>query len=295
MTKPGEMSRRSALKMGALGAAGAWAACRVGAEEKPATGEGYKVKGNINQSVSRWCYGKIALPKLCEEAKRIGYKSIELLGEKDVLEVKKLGLTCAMLSGGGGSIRDGLNRKENHDKIEAGLKKSLDFAAAEGLPNVICMSGERMGMNDDEGAENCVAGLKRVAGYAEQKKVTLCLELLNSKVNHKDYMADHTEWGVKVCQKVGSPYVKLLYDIYHMQIMEGDIIATIKKHKEFLGHYHTGGVPGRNEIDETQELYYPAVMKAIVETGFKGYVGQEFIPKRDPIASMEQAFRICDV
>jgi hydroxypyruvate isomerase len=295
MSQRGRMSRRSALKTGVLGVAGVWVASGAGAEEKPASGEGYKVKGNINQSVSRWCYGRIPLDKLCEEAKRIGYKSIELLGEKDVLEVKKLGLTCAMLSGGGGSIRDGLNRKENHDKIEAGLKKSIDFAAENGLPNVICMSGERMGMGDDEGAENCVAGLKRVAGYAEQKKITLCLELLNSKVNHKDYMADHTEWGVKVCQKVGSPCVKLLYDIYHMQIMEGDIIATIKKHKDSIGHYHTGGLPGRNEIDETQELNYAAIMKAIVETGFKGYVGQEFIPKRDPIASMEQAFRICDV
>ncbi|HEY3321810.1 MAG TPA: TIM barrel protein [Planctomycetota bacterium] len=282
------LSRRTALVAAGAGL-GALALGRASAEE----GE-YKIKGNINQSVSKWCY-KMSLEELCVAAKKIGYKSIELLGPKDIPTVKKHGLTCAMLSSGGGSISDAFNRKENHDKLEQSVKEGIDCAAENELPNLIVMSGNRKGMSDEEGAANCVLGLKRVAGYAEQKKVTLCLELLNSKVNHKDYMADHTAWGVDVCKKIGSPRMKLLYDIYHMQIMEGDLIATIKANIEYLGHFHTGGVPGRAEIDETQEINYPAVMKAIVETGYKGFVGQEFVPKRDPLKSLEQAFRICDV
>jgi hydroxypyruvate isomerase len=193
------------------------------------------------------------------------------------------------------SISDGLNRKENHDWIEKELRTHIDFAAAEGLPNVICMSGNRRGMSDEEGLENCAIGLKRVIGLAETKKVTICMEGLNSKIDHKDYMYDRTEWGMKLCQKIGSPNFKLLYDIYHMQIMEGDVIRSIRQYKEYIGHYHTGGVPGRNEIDDTQELNYPAIVKAILETGYQGYLGQEFIPKREPLASLAQGFRICDV
>jgi hydroxypyruvate isomerase len=282
------INRRTMMK--AAGALGALAAVR------PAFAADAAAKGNIKQSVCRWCYRGIPTEKLAEEAAKMGYKSIELLGPQDVLKVKKFGLTCAMLNGGPSvTIGNCLNRIENHDKIEKDLRAAIDFAAAEGVPNVICFSGNRRGMADDEGMKNCAKGLKRIVGYAEEKKVTLCMELLNSKVDHKDYMCDHTEWGVALCKMVGSPRFKLLYDIYHLQIMEGDVIRTIKQHKEWLGHYHTGGNPGRNEIDETQELNYPAIMKALLEIGYQGYVGQEFIPKREPLASLAQGFRICDV
>jgi len=280
------LGRRSALKALGAGAAGAFLA--GGAAEA-------QVHGRIKQSISRWCYGKLSLEKLCAEAKRIGYRSIELLGPGEALAVKKAGLTCAMLNCEGVSIPDGLNRRENHARIAEGLRKAIDFAAEQGFPNVITFSGNRKGMSDDEGARNCIEGLKLVAGHAEAKGVTICMELLNSKLDHQDYMCDRTEWGVEVCKGVGSPRVKLLYDIYHMQIMEGDIIATLRKHKQYIGHVHTAGVPGRNEIDDTQELFYPAIMRELVKLGYDGYVGQEFVPKRDPVSSLEQAFKICDV
>jgi hydroxypyruvate isomerase len=292
MSRSRRINRRTALKT--LGAGLALAGTGVFAADEPA-----KPKGNIKQSVCRWCYGKIPLDKLAAEIAKFGYRSIELLQAKDILTVKKLGLTCAIMSTAG-TIAEGINRKENHEAIEKQLRTNIDFAAAEGIPNVLVMSGNRSEksgktVSDEEGLANCVISLKRVVGYAEQKKVTICMEGLNSKVNHKDYMYDKTAWGVELCKKVGSPHFKLLYDIYHMQIMEGDVIATIKTNKEYIGHYHTGGVPGRNEIDETQELYYPAIIKAIVETGYQGFLGQEFIPKREPLGSLAQAFRICDV
>jgi hydroxypyruvate isomerase len=253
-------------------------------------------KGNIKQSICRWCYGKIPLAELAKIALSQGYKSIELLSQKEFLEIKDSGLTCAMLQGAQG-INDCLNRVNQHDRVERELRSAIDFAAAHGLRNVICFSGNRKGMPDDEGLENCAKGLKRIVGYAEEKKINVCMELLNSKVDHKDYMCDRTPWGVKLCETVGSPRFKLLYDIYHMQIMEGDVIRTIKDKRmgQWLAHFHTGGNPGRAEIDETQELNYAAIMKAILETGYDGYVGQEFIPKRDPVKSLEQAFKICDV
>lgn len=290
------VTRRSALQTAATGLAGGLYMAR--AELEALGQEPAKPKGNVKQSICRWCYGKIPLDKLAEEAKKIGYQSIELLSPDEYKTIKPLGLTCAMVRCS--SIVDGLNRKENHDRIEKELKDHIEFAAAEGLPNVICMSGNRkdksgLAISDDEGLANCVIGLKRVAGLAEQKKVTICMEGLNSKVNHKDYMYDKTAWGVELCKKLGSPRFKLLYDIYHMQIMEGDVIATLRADKEYIGHIHTGGVPGRNEIDDTQELNYPAIMKAILEGGYTGHVGQEFIPKREPLASLAQGFRICDV
>jgi hydroxypyruvate isomerase len=251
-------------------------------------------RGNIKQSVCRWCYGDIPLEKLAAEAKRIGYRSIELVTPAEFPTVKAAGLTCAMLSGAC-RIEDCFNRKENHDRLEKALREHIEFAAANGLPNVICFSGNRRGMSDDEGLANCAIGLKRIVGFAEEKKVTICMELLNSKVNHKDYMCDHTAWGAELVKQVGSPRFKLLYDIYHMQIMEGDVIRTIQENKDYIGHYHTGGNPGRHEIDETQELYYPAIVKAIIDTGFDGYLAQEFIPSRDPLASLAQGFQICDV
>jgi hydroxypyruvate isomerase len=280
-------TRRSALKAAGVAVAGTLAT-RLSAADEPA-----RAKGHIKQSICRWCYGKIPLDKLAEAAVKIGYKSIELLMPEEYKVTKPFGLTCAMIRCK--SIPDGLNRKENHDWIEQELRRHIEFAAAEKLPNVICMSGNRRGMPDDEGLENCAIGLKRVVGLAEKMNVTVCMEGLNSRHDHKDYMYDYTKWGVELAKKVGSPRFKLLYDIYHMQIMEGDVIRTIRQYKDYIAHYHTGGVPGRHEIDQTQELNYPAIVRAILETGYSGYLGQEFIPLRDPLQSLEQGFRICDV
>jgi len=249
--------------------------------------------GRINQSVCRWCYSRLSLDELCAAAAKMGLKSVELLNPPELPIVKKHGLICAILFSH--SLQDGLNHKENHTECLAKIRTSIDAAAEYGFPNVICFSGNRAGIADDVGLENTVTALKQIIGYAEDKKVTLCIEYLNSKVNHKDYMFDHMSWGVEVCKKVGSKRMKILYDIYHAQIMEGDIIRTIRDYQEYIGHYHTGGNPGRNEIDETQELYYPAIMRAIVETGYKGYVGQEFVPTREPLTSLAQGVRICDV
>ncbi len=250
-------------------------------------------KGRINQSVSKWCYGKIKLDDFCPICKKIGLKAIDLLGPKDFPTLKKYGLECSMVNTHG--LTKGLNRKGNHEQCLAQIRTAIDAAAEYKYPNVITFPGNRAGMPDDVGVENMVMGLKQVAGHAEKKKVTICIEYLNSKVNHKDYMFDNMAWGVEVCKRVGSERVKILYDIYHAQIMEGDIIRTIRNYHEYIGHYHTGGNPGRNEIDETQELYYPAIMRAIVKTGYTGYVAHEFVPKRDPISSLANAVRICDV
>jgi hydroxypyruvate isomerase len=290
MADQAKFNRRTVVKAAGIGA--------MAAMTQPVAwvrgAESAKAKGNIKQSVCRWCYGKIPLEKLAEEAKRIGYQSIELLTPEDFKVVKPLGLTCAMVKGAC-EIPDGFNRKKNHDRLEKSVREHVDFAAENGLPSVIVFSGNRRGMSDDEGLANCVEGLKRVVGHAEEKKITICMELLNSKVNHADYMCDRSPWGVELVKQVGSPRFKLLYDIYHMQIMEGDVIRTIQDNKEAFGHYHTGGNPGRHEIDETQELNYPAIVKAIIDTGYEGYLGQEYIPAREPLASLEQGFRICDV
>jgi len=289
MEKEYQISRRSALKAAAAGVTGTLAI----SQELQATISD-KPKGNLNQSVCKWCYKDMPLEDLARESARIGIKSVELLTPEEWPVVKKHGLTCAMGSGAD-QIPVGFNRKENHDSRVENLSKHIELAADAGIPNVICFSGNRNGMSDEEGLENCVIGLKRIVGLAEKKGINVCMELLNSKVNHKDYMCDHTEWGVKLVKKVGSPRFKLLYDIYHMQIMEGDVIRTINDNFEYIAHFHTGGVPGRNEIDETQELNYTTICKAIIEKGFRGYLAQEFIPKRDPMTSLAQAFRICDV
>jgi len=220
-------------------------------------------------------------------------QGVDLLDPRDFPTLKKHGLVCTMVNCN--SIPKGFNRTQNHDELVANLKKAIDATAEAGFPNVIAFSGNRAGMDDEEGAKNCIAGFKKIAGYAEEKKVTICMELLNSK-QHTDYMCDHTAWGAKVCRAVGSPRIKLLYDIYHMQMMEGDIISTMRQFKDCIGHVHTGGVPGRNEIDETQELYYPAIMKALVALKYDGYVAHEFIPRsKDPLASLANAVKICDV
>jgi hydroxypyruvate isomerase len=250
-------------------------------------------KGRIIQSVSQWCYGKWSLDELCQVCQKLGLKAVDLLGPAQFATVKKYGLAVSMVNSH--SLTNGLADKKYHDECLAKLRETIDATSEAGFPNVISFSGNRRGIPDDVGIENAVEALKKIVGHAEQKKVTIVLEYLNSKVNHKDYMFDKTAWGIEVCKRVGSERVKILYDIYHAQIMEGDVIRTIRDNKDYIGHYHTGGNPGRNEIDDTQELYYPAIMKAIAETGYKGYVAHEFIPKRDPLESLTYATRICDV
>jgi hydroxypyruvate isomerase len=223
----------------------------------------------------------------------MGLKGMDLVGPEHWATLKKYNLVGTMTPSHG--ITKGLNHKENWEECLGKMRKSIEATADAGYPNVICFSGNREKMDDEEGLRNCTEALKQVVGLAEEKKVTICMELLNSRVNHADYMCDRSPWGIKLCKAVGSERFKLLYDIYHMQIMEGDVIATIKRDHEYFAHYHTGGVPGRHEIDETQELYYPAIMNAIVATGYKGWVGQEFIPAREPMASLAQAAKICDV
>ena len=286
------MTRRTAMSTLAAGAAGSVLAAKAEAQGDPATAP---LKGRLKQSVCKWCYGKIPLDEFCQQVKPLGLLSVELLGEADWPVVKQHGLTCAMANGPSG-ISDGWNEPKDHDKLVAESERLLPLVKEAGLPNMIVFSGNRRGMDDLVGLKNCATGLKRIMPLAEQLGVTVCMELLNSKRNHKDYMCDRTPWGVALADEIGSDRFKLLYDIYHVQIMEGDIIATIQENHQYIGHYHTGGVPGRAEIDDTQELNYTTICKAIVETGFTGYLAQEFIPKRDdPIASLAQGVRICDV
>ncbi|HCO94935.1 MAG TPA: hydroxypyruvate isomerase [Phycisphaerales bacterium] len=291
-----KLTRRSFISSSSLIAAGTVAGtlARAGRAVTADDVERVVKNGRINQSVSKWCYGKFPLDELCAVGKKMGLKAIDLLRPNDFPTLKEHGLACSMISTHG--LTKGINRKENHEECLAKIRTAIDAAAEYEYPNVISFPGNRKGMPDDVGVENSVIALKKIAGYAEKKGVTICLEYLNSKVNHKDYMFDNMAWGVEVCKRVGSESVKILYDIYHAQIMEGDIIRTIRTYKDYIGHYHTGGNPGRAEIDETQELYYPAIMRAIVETGYKGYVAHEFVPKnKDQIASLAYAVRICDV
>ena len=258
-----------------------------------------ELKGRIHQSVCLWCYNGymkkagMNLDDFAAACVKLGLKSIELTGPGEWPTLKKHGLICAMVPSHG--IGKGLNRVANHEECLDKVRQSIDQAADAGFPNVITFSGNREGMDDAEGLKNCVAGLKKIAPYAEEKKITVCLEYLNS-IDHKDYMADTTKWCAQLVQQVGSPRVKVLYDIYHAGMMKEDVLADIKTHHECWGHYHTGGLPGRNEIDETQTLDYAQLMRAIADSGYQAYVGQEFIPKRpDALASLEQAVRICDV
>lgn len=253
-----------------------------------------KLKGRVKQSVSRWCYGKIPLEELVRAAKEMGLVGIDLIGPKEWPVVQKYELVPTMVPGAGG-IANGLNDKANHAKCMEEFKKNIEAAAKNKLRNVITFSGNRRGKSDEEGWDNCTLILKEAVKTAEDEGVTICMELLNSKVDHKDYQCDKTAWGVELCKRVNSPHFKLLYDIYHMQIMEGDIIRTIRDNIQYIAHFHTGGNPGRHEIDDTQELNYPPIMKAIVETGFDGYVAHEFVPVRDPLTSLKEAVLICDV
>ena len=268
----------------------AGAAALVGVTERGRS----ETTGRLKQSVCRWCYDKISLDDLCKNAARMGIQAIDLLNEKDWPTAQKYGLIVAMTPANV-SIPVGWNRKENHDKLERETRENIERAAAAKFPNVIVMSGNRRGMPDDEAKDNCVAGLNRVKTMAEDKGVTLCLELLNSKVDHHDYQCDHTAWGVDVMKRINSSHVKLLYDIYHMQIMEGDIIRTIRDNIQYIAHFHTGGVPGRHELDDTQELQWRTVAKAIADLNFQGYMAHEFVPTRDPMTSLEEAVKLCTV
>jgi hydroxypyruvate isomerase len=251
--------------------------------------------GRLKQSVSRWPYAKIPLPDFCRALAEIGLPAIDLLEMDEWPVARDHGLVVSMGYAGGGSIPDALNVKANHDAIVRNFEQNIPKAAAARVPNVITFFGNRRGMADDEAIENCVIGLNRIKRVAEDHGVTVCGELLNSKVNHKDYQGDRTAFGVRVVKAVDSPRVKLLYDVYHMQIMEGDVIHTIRDNHQYIAHYHTGGVPGRHELDDTQELNWKAIAKAVLDTGFTGYFAHEFVPTRDPLASLREAVELCDV
>ena len=290
------MNRRSAIKTASLGVAASvigGVATMQTASAKQQQSE--PLKGYVKHSVSYWCFGKIPLDEFAKICKGIGIQSIELLDPKDWPVVQKHGLTVAMAQGAGMGIDSGWNDPTLHDKLVASYEEVIPLVAKAGLTNLICFSGRRRGLTDEQGWENCEKGLKRIIKTAEKHKVVITMELLNS-IGHKDYQCDRTYWGVELCKRISSDNFKLLYDIYHMQIMEGDIINNVTKNIQYIGHIHTGGNPGRNEIDETQELYYPAIMRALVRSGYKGFVGQEFVPKAaDPIASLRRCINICDV
>jgi hydroxypyruvate isomerase len=255
-----------------------------------------ELKGNINHSVCRWTYSHLSVGELCTTVKSLGFAAIDLVGPKDWPTLKQHGVYSSMCNGAEINLVNGWNHKEYHATLIRNYTEHIELVAKAGYKNLICFSGNRNGMDDETGLKNSVEGLKQVLSLGEKRGVVIQMELFNSKVNHPDYMCDNTPWGIELCKRLGSPNFKLLYDIYHMQINEGDIIHTITEQHQYFGHYHTAGVPGRHEIDTSQELYYPAIMKAIVNTGFKGYVAQEFIPtKEDKIAALKEAVTICDV
>ena len=296
------MNRRKAVNV--LAGAAVGATTGLGLSNTPESGSKHtelgetavNLKNAVNHSVCKWCYRDIPLEEFADRCKDMGIKSVELLDPDDWDVVLSRGLDCAISNGSSLGIPKGFNDPQYHAQLEKEILGIIPKAADKGIPQIITFSGNRGNISDEDGLENCAVGLKNIVKEAEKQGVQIIMELLNSKVNHKDYMCDHTDWGVQLVEKVGSPNFKLLYDIYHMQIMEGDVIRTIRDNAQYIGHYHTGGVPGRNEIDETQELYYPAIMKAIVETGFDGFVAQEFIPSRgDALKSLKQGIDICNI
>jgi hydroxypyruvate isomerase len=295
---PNQQSRRLAIKnlvaaSATIGTAPLLASFTTEEKKLPA------LKGNINHSVCRWCYNSIPLEEFCAAVKRMGISAIDLVGPKDWPILQKYGLYSSMCNGAEINLVDGWNDKKFHAQLIKNYTEMIPLVARAGYKNLICFSGNKRDKDDETGWKNCTEGLKQIMSLAEKHNVMIVMELLNSKVDHTDYQCDKTAWGVELVKRVGSPNFKLLYDIYHMQIDEGDVIRTIQDNHQYFAHYHTGGVPGRNEIDDTQELYYPAIMKAIVDTGFKGYVAQEFIPKRstneERLVSLEKAIHICDV
>jgi hydroxypyruvate isomerase len=282
------MDRRALLKNISLAAA----AVGLPALPDPKPIPAYKYM----HSVCRWCFQQLTLEELCDMAIDAGIHSVELLHPEEWDIVLGKGLKIALSNGSSLGITKGWNSLKNHGQLQADLLRLIPLAAEKGIPQIIVFSGNRNGISDDDAIEACAKGLDPIVKYAEQYKINLVMELLNSKIEHPDYQCDHTSWGVRLVDKIGSSNFKLLYDIYHMQIMEGDVIRTIETYKDYIGHYHTAGVPGRNEIDESQELFYPAIMRAISGTGFSGFVAQEFIPRKKDVAkSLKEAIRICSV
>ncbi|MBM3414856.1 MAG: TIM barrel protein [Bacteroidetes bacterium] len=294
------MNRRKLIQSLALGTAGVAVSGKSFASMKDDEYDTAPLKGNINHSVCSWTYNFLPLDEMCLTVNKLGFSAIDLLAPKDWPVIQKNGIYCSMCyTAGKISLTEGWNDKKNHDWLIKDFTEAIPQVAKAGYKNLICFSGNRRGMDDETGMNNCAEGLKKIMKLAETSKVVIQMELFNSKVDHKDYMCDKSSWGVELCKKIGSEYFKLLYDIYHMQINEGDVIRTIQDHHPYFGHYHTAGVPGRHEIDDTQELYYPAIMRAIIKTGFKGYVAQEFIPtgktKEEKIKALRYAVRRCDV
>jgi len=290
------MKRRQVLQSLTMGATG----MIIAKAGMASVGDDFKLKGNINHSVCQWTYAFLSLDDLCLEVKKLGLKAIDLLAPKDWPTIRKHGLTCSMCyTNGKISLTEGWNHQENHPELIKNFTEAIPLVAQAGYKNLICFSGNRNGMDDESGLKNMTEGIKKIIGLAEKNNVTIQIEVFNSKVDHKDYMADNTPWAIELCKRIGSSNFKILYDIYHMQINEGDIIRTIRDNHVYFGHYHTAGVPGRHEINETQELYYPAIMNAIVETGFRDYVAQEFIPtgktKKEKLDALKKAIRVCDV
>ncbi len=292
------MKRRQLIQTIAAGTAGLLTGQKTVAA-LPAAAADEAMRGNINHSVCSWTYNFLSPDAMCTMVKKMGFAAIDLVGPKDWLTLKAHGVYSSMCNGAELNLVDGWNDKTFHPVLIKNYTEHINLVADAGYLNLICFSGNRRGMDDETGLNNCVAGLKQIMGIAEKRGVTIQMELFNSKVDHKDYMCDKTAWGIELCKRIGSPNFKLLYDIYHMQINEGDVIRTITDHHHYFGHYHTAGVPGRHEIDETQELFYPAIMRAIVATGYKGYVAQEFIPTGTDdaakIKALKKAISICDV
>jgi hydroxypyruvate isomerase len=296
-------TRRQALKNIAAGSAAAVTMplfYSASSFEKENEEDKLKLKGNINHSVCQWTYNFLPLEELCVTVKKMGLSAIDLLAPKDWPTLKKHGIHCSMCyTAGKISLTEGWNNKDFHPGLIKDFTETIPLVAEAGYKNLICFSGNRKGMDDETGMKNMAEGIKQIVGLAEKKGVILQIEIFNSKVNHKDYMGDSSKWAVDLCKMIGSENFKILYDIYHMQVQEGDIIKTIRDNHQYFGHYHTAGVPGRHEIDNTQELFYPAIMKAIVETGYKGHVAQEFMPtgkeNADKLAALKKAIRICDV
>ena len=290
------LTRRSLLKSFAVGVATVSVPGALLAQDASETAdsiEALTVKGNVRQAVSKWCFEKISLDEFCKICKKLGMVGVDLISENEWDIVNRNDLIVTM-GYGPDYIGKGFNRIEHHDSLVEGFECLIPIAAAKKVPNLICFSGERRGMSDEEGMANCITGLKRIAPIAERHGVTICIELLNSLVNHKDYQADNTPWAAEIVRKIGSERIKLLYDIYHMQIMEGNIIDTIRNYKDVIGHYHTGGVPGRQDLDDTQEINYPPIMREILKTGYKGFVAHEFLPKNG-LQSLRDAVKLCDV
>ena len=286
-------SRRNSLKKILMGTAAATGLPLINsqAENMP-----YQLKGNVNHAVCHWPFNPMTIEELCIEIKKIGFNAIDLIGPNNWHILQKHGVVCSLCNGADMGIVKGWNDPKNHEQLIKGYEEVIPLVAKAGYKNLIAFSGNRNGMDDETGLKNSAEGLKKIMATAEKHNVMIIMELLNSKVDHADYMCDKSAWGIELCKRVDSPNLKLLYDIYHMQIMEGDIIRTIKRDHKYFGHYHTAGNPGRNEIDETQEIYYPPIVKAILETGYKGYFCQEFVPKKaDKMASLAEAIRICDI